>query len=971
MIEKPIQSLPETLRGGVEFAFERLLDSADEVQKAALQEYFADESIATQAVHAFMASQFVSDNFHREPELMVELLQSGDLARDYDADTLMHSLANICNADDELDEDRLMHHFRRFRQREMLRLIWRDSNRLCSLDQLTNEISWLAEAVLDVGLDYLYQHHCEQYGVPYGSGDTIDEAQRMIVIGMGKFGAHELNLSSDIDLIFAYPEVGVTRGGAKEMSSREFFCGLGQRLIKLIDQRTADGFVFRVDMRLRPYGTSGALAQSFAAMEDYYQTQGRDWERYAMIKARVVAGDKEKGQELMDMLRPFVFRRYIDFSVIESLRSMKAMIVREVARKGMKDNIKLGAGGIREIEFIVQVFQLVRGGRDTELQQRELRNILPELERLELLPTEAVQELDTAYEFLRNVEHALQGVNDQQTQQLPREGDERACQQIASALGFADWATFMAQLDVHREHVRRHFSEIIEPVEEGTPQEADDNAIWASLWMEEIETDEGVQQLESLNIDEAAASWELIADLKHSPRVAELQAVARERLDKLMPMLLAAAAEQENTYLVLSRTLPLIAAVLRRSAYLVLLAENPQALEQLVTLCEASPWIAKQLQQHPVLLDELLDIRSLYSTADRAELRNALRQQMLRIEEDDLEAQMDQLRYFRQSYGLRVAASEVSNAQTLMQVSDHLTFIAEAILDYVLKLAWKNMTDKHGYPPGCSADELGFIIIAYGKMGGIELGHGSDLDLVFVYEGSAMKSTDGDRPIDCQTFYTRLGQRIIHILGTRTAMGLLYEVDMRLRPSGNSGLLVSSTKAFTEYQQQKAWTWEHQALVRARVVAGSTGLAQWFEQTRKEILATTRDKAELANEVRSMRAKMREHMLADVEEGQFHLKQSPGGIVDIEFMVQYAVLANACQTAELSTYTDNVRILDSLEQALEWPAAVTEALRNAYTTYRAALHRRTLQEQNSIVPIEQFDEQRQPVLAQWRELFEE
>lgn len=971
MLDKSIQSLPDVLRGGVEFAFERLLETADETQRAIISDAFSNEELAAQAVHAFMASQFVSDNFHREPAILVELLQSGDLSRDYDADTFMHSLANICNADDELDEDRMMRHFRRFRQREMLRLIWRDSNKLCSMDQLTNEVSCLAEAVLEIGLDYLYQQHCAQYGVPYGSDEHSDEAQQMLVIGMGKFGAHELNLSSDIDLIFAYPEVGVTRGAAKEMSSREFFCGLGQRLIKLIDQRTADGFVFRVDMRLRPYGTSGALAQSFAAMEDYYQTQGRDWERYAMIKARVVAGDKDTGQQLMDMLRPFVFRRYIDFSVIESLRSMKAMIVREVARKGMKDNIKLGAGGIREVEFIVQVFQLVRGGRDTELQQRELRKILPELEALELLPSAAVAELDSAYEFLRNVEHALQGVNDQQTQQLPRDGDERACLQLASALKFENWDSFMACLDQHRSHVRQHFAEIIEPIEEADQQESDDNAIWASLWMEEIDEEEGVQQLQALAITSAEDCWRLIADLKHSPRVAELQAVARERLDKLMPMLLGAAAAQDDTALVLSRTVPLIAAVLRRSAYLVLLAENPQALEQLVTLCEASPWIANQLQQHPVLLDELLDKRSLYSTADRAELRNALRQQMLRIDEDDLELQMDQLRYFRQSYSLRVAASEVSNTQTLMQVSDHLTFIAEAILDYVLKLAWKNMTDKHGYPPGCSVDELGFIIIAYGKMGGIELGHGSDLDLVFVYEGSAMKSTDGKRPLDCQTFYTRLGQRIIHILGARTAMGQLYEVDMRLRPSGNSGLLVSSTKAFTEYQQQKAWTWEHQALVRARVVAGATGLAQWFEQVRLQILSQPREVKELAAEVRTMRTKMREHLLSDVEEGQFHLKQSPGGIVDIEFMVQYAVLANASQTAALCTYTDNIRILDSLEEALEWPATVTAALRDAYTTYRAALHRRALQEQNSIVPIEQFDEQRQPVLAQWRELFEE
>lgn len=969
MFKQTIELLPEVLRGGVDFACQRLLDAVDDEQKKQLAEL--DERQRTEFIHVLCASQFVSDNLHRDPYLLKDLLGSGDLSVDYTADTYTQKLATRCNSQTPLTEECLAQLLRQFRQREMLRLIWRDSNKLCSLDQLTMEISWLAEAVLEYALDYLYSCHCEEFGTPFGEGDLSEQAQRMIVIGMGKFGAHELNLSSDIDLIFAYPEVGETRGGQKQLSNREFFAGLGRRLIKLIDQRTADGFVFRVDMRLRPYGQSGALAQSFTALEDYYQTQGRDWERYAMIKARVVAGDKLKGQELMDMLRPFVFRRYIDFSVIESLRSMKAMIVREVARKGMKGNIKLGSGGIREAEFIVQVFQLVRGGRDTELQQRELRNVLPQLQRLELLPGKAVDELDTAYEFLRHVEHALQGVNDQQTQQLPNSNDQSATAQLAHTLGFAGWGAFLTVLDEHRAHVRRHFSEIIAPAEEYTPSDTTDNTPWLSLWTEEMDKDEAHAQLLALGIDDAASCWSLIEDLKLSPRVAELQAIARESLDKLMPMLLAASAQQDNPVEVLARTLPLISAVIRRSAYLVLLAENPEALEQLVLLCSASPWIAKQLQQHPVLLDELLDKRSLYSAPSRDELRASLRQQMLRIDEDDLEAQMDHLRYFKQSSGLRVAASEVSKLQTLMQVSDCLTYIAETILEYVLTLAWKHMTDKHGFPPACSNDELGFIIIAYGKLGGIELGHGSDLDLVFVYEGSANTSTDGARPLDIATFYTRLGQRVIHILGTRTAMGQLYEVDMRLRPSGNSGLLVSSSRAFTEYQQRQAWTWEHQALVRARVVAGSDSLAQWFMLVRREILSKPRDVQALTEDVRSMRAKMREHLLDDVEKDQFHLKQSGGGIVDIEFMVQYAVLANASNTAALCDYTDNIRVLDSLENAGQWSAEVTEDLRNAYKTYRAALHRRTLQDLSSIVCDTQFSDERQHVLAQWREIFKE
>ena len=845
------------------------------------------------------------------------------------------------------------------RQRQMLRIVWRDFCRLADTLETVRDTSLLAEACIAEALDYHQQALEQRFGVPRGK--KSGERQQLIVLAMGKLGARELNVSSDIDLIFAYPESGSTDGDNKQLSNEEFFTRVGRGVISALDQVTAEGFVFRVDMRLRPYGESGALVHNFAALEEYYQDQGRDWERYALIKARPVTGDPARAGQLMESLRPFVFRRYVDFGVIESLRGMKQMITTEVRRRGLQADVKLGHGGIREVEFIAQCFQLIRGGRDLGLQQRELLEVLEECAQLGCLPREVVDELRAAYLFLRDSEHAIQGYQDRQTQALPTEALPRMA--MATVMGFDDWEHYEQCLEQHRGRVALHFRELI-----AAPEETEADAVGddLSLWGEGLSAD----SLSELGFREADDSLQRLHELQHSARVMTLQAEGRERLELFMPQLLRACSEIEHPDVALERVLPLVVAVVRRSAYLVLLLENPPALRELVVLCGASPWIAEQMSRHPVLLDELLDRASLYSAPDKAKLQDELRQQVARLPIDDLEAQMNGLRYFKASQVLRVAASELAGRLPLMKVSDNLSWIAEVILEHVLAVAWADLTRKYGEPRRDSAG-CGFAVFGYGKLGGIELGHGSDLDLVFVSDAPGQGVTDGDRSIDNTVFYTRLGQRMIHILETRMTLGQLYEVDMRLRPSGESGMLVTSFEGFRSYQEESAWTWEHQALVRARFVAGDPQVAEQVAGVRAKILCLQLDQAELAREVQKMRRRMRDHLLpAGARDDQgFHLKQGHGGIVDIEFMVQYAVLAWSHEVPSLVRWSDNVRILETLGDEGLFETQECRQLTEAYLAYRSAAHQLSLQQQEGIVDAGRFQDLRKVVEAKWQQLF--
>lgn len=937
-----------------------------------------DEFIA-QLTRVFVGSEYVAKTLVARPHYLQELVETKSLfvrTSQYPQDQMALQSGDEASLDSRL---------RCWRQREMIRFIWRDMNRLDAMDVITQELSVFADACIRTAATYHFNQLVQLYGRPIGR--ESGQVQPFIVLGMGKLGAGELNMSSDIDLIFCFPEGGDTDNERKSVSNQEFFIKLGQRVIKSLDSVTADGFVFRVDMRLRPHGQSGPLAMNFVALENYYQTQGRDWERYAMIKARTVAmvgNDHARycvqvRHDLRELLRPFTYRQYIDYSVIESLREMKTLIARQVQRKGMNLDVKLGEGGIREVEFVVQVFQLIRGGRDERLRERKVTLLLPFLEKEGLLPEGTGQALLDAYVFLRNTEHAIQGFQDQQTQSLPSDIDNQA--RLAWVMGFFSWDDFYRVLQSHRDRVNAEFQEVIAPPEACHTGEQEKINTWKDVWFGVLSDEETLGLLEDHGIEGADALVRAINNLQQSRSVHALQATGRARLDAFIPRLLDTLVERaSHGELQLSvadcfkRIEPLIEAVVRRSAYLVLLVENPTAMSQLVTLCDASPWIADQLAQYPALLDELLTPESLYSPPDKDTLRDELRREILRTAWDDLEGHMESLRYFRLAHALRVAASEVTGALPLMKVSDYLTYIAEVILEHVLELSWQYMIGRHGHPTradGSVDHEPDFLIVGFGKLGGIELAHGSDLDLVFIHNANSGQS-DGERSIDNLTFYTRLGQRIIHILSTQTLNGKLYEVDMRLRPSGNSGLLVASLTGFERYEMSEAWTWEHQALVRARVVAGNAQLGQAFEAIRHRVLTQPRDAQKLREDVASMRKKMRETL----DSGQrnralFNLKQGAGGIVDIEFMVQYAALAWAHQAPSIIQYTDNIRILGSLEDADLLDADSVAQLIAAYKAYRSTGHRLALQRQEAVVEGEQqFSEEREFVTQLWHRLIE-
>ena len=911
-----------------------------------------------------LGSDFVADQLNRHPDIISQIVLSDG---GYAPGVLTESVEQLVKEVET--EEQLSQVLRVVRRREMVRIIWRDLNRLADLSETTRVLSELADGTTHAALSWLHRDLAIDLGEPMNSQG---EKQRMAVIGMGKLGANELNLSSDIDLIFTFPENGETVGGRRSLSNQEFFTRLGKRLIRVLDAPTADGFVFRVDMRLRPFGSSGPLVASFDAMEQYYQTQGREWERYALIKARIIAGDIDAGDRLLTELRPFVFRKYIDYSAFESLRDMKAMIERENRIKGRESNVKLGAGGIREVEFIAQAFQLIRGGRDLELQQRELLSILPLLPEAVGIPQTMVEELTEAYVLLRNTEHAIQAQADRQTQALPDDPLNQA--RLAYSLGFTDYDAFLTQLSEQRQRVSKHFADVIAPAEHTDNSEHEDiDTRLAAMWHDEFSDHESLSEyLRELGYSDPSRALNALTRLRELRTVQALQSIGQERLLILLPLLLRDLSAADNAEETLERVLLLIQAVVRRSAYLILLAENPGARSQLVRLCAASPWFADKLASQPVLLDELIDAGSLFNPPDAVALSNELRQQLLRIPEDDIEQLMEALRYFRHAHILRVAAADITGALPLMKVSDYLTWLAESILQAVLDIAWRDLVSRYGIPqrePGVPCDQ-DFVVIGFGKLGGIELSYGSDLDLVFIHDAPRSQSTaGGPREISNEVFFTRLGQRMIHILNTATLSGQLYEVDMRLRPSGNSGLLVSSLTAFESYQMKEAWTWEHQALTRARVVAGSKRLGAEFDAVRARILGQPRQAEPLRDEVVAMREKMRSHLGSQNRDTAFNLKQDAGGMVDIEFTVQYLVLLHGSQHPSLMQFTDNVRIIEALNTLKILSDQQASLLIESYKAYRAFGHRQTLQNQAGLISADELVQLREGVTAVWREVF--
>jgi glutamate-ammonia-ligase adenylyltransferase len=817
----------------------------------------------------------------------------------------MSTLLAAQSTENDID---LARSLRILRKRVMLRVIARDIGGLADLDEVVATVTTLAEIAVTSAQIRLEHWLSQRHGQPLG--DHSGRVQQLHVVGMGKLGGSELNVSSDIDLIFVYPEDGAT-DGAQRLSNHEYFTHLARKMIAALNEMTADGYVFRVDVRLRPYGDSGPLVMSFEMLENYFITQGREWERYAWIKGRPVSGDR--GSELLELARPFIYRRHLDYSAFASMRALHQQIRREVERRDMHDNIKLGPGGIREIEFITQVFQLIRGGRDAALRQQPTLTVLPLLAERNQLPQAAVTELRDAYVFLRNLEHRLQYLDDQQTQTLPTDDADR--ERVAHSMGCPAYQDLLAALSRHRERVTHHFGQIF------AAASRDQHAL-SMLWQDDAD-DTGMEsciaQLSGLGYKRADDLQRRLQAMRTSSRYRQMPATSQLRLDRLIPLAIETATSHTDPDATLERILQLFESVSRRESYLAMLEEYPQALTRLAELMSASPWVAQYLTQHPILLDELLDARTLYAAPDWPALKQQLNVNLADAN-GDIEKQMDILRHFKHVQTMRMVAQDLADTLPLEALSDHLSDLACLILSEVLILAWSEVRQQHRKLPA-------FAIIGYGKLGGKELGYASDLDLVFLYADEAHQAAEN---------YARFAQRINNWLTSTTAAGELYETDLRLRPDGASGLLVSPLDSFREYQSKQAWPWEHQALTRARFVAGDPEIGGDFEALRVNILQQPRDIGVLRREVVAMRSKMLDAHpnTSDL----FDLKHDRGGIIDVEFIVQFLVLGHSSVHAALTGNIGNLALLNLAASLGLIEATAAHAVHDAYRRFRHLQH---------------------------------
>jgi glutamate-ammonia-ligase adenylyltransferase len=918
-----------------------------------------DDRLTSTLPRVWACSELVAVSCIRNPALLADLVADGSLFSRAPDGWMAQDLEARVHGESEAD---LMDSLRRFRRRHMVRIAWRDIAGWATLDETLSDLSNLADACIDFVYRRMYATLVARYGTPRGA--ESGEAQPMMILGMGKLGGRELNFSSDIDLILLYPEDGET-DGTRSIDNAEFFMRLGQKIVQLLAAPTVEGFVYRVDLRLRPFGDSGRLALSFASFEHYLQQHGRDWERYAYVKARALTSTELFPSLYDEILRPFVYRRYLDFSVFESLRDMKAMIAREVERRELKDNIKLGPGGIREIEFIVQAFQLIRGGSDRRLQGRELRKILPQLVGQRLLRQSAVQELEAAYLHLRMLENRLQEWNDEQTHQLPE--DAVARERLALAMNAGSWEELAAETSAHRQRVEHHFTQTV-----FGPAQRTDGIAGAATFDLESEAAERARMLVSCGMADPDPINARLEELRSSTYYRRLDETGRRRLRDLLARILPMLASDASATTTLARILRIFEKIGGRTVYLALLTENAAALGRLVKLCARSQFLADLIAAQPLLLDELIDERVVEEPPSREQFAIDLAASRSRMQHEDPERQVEILRQFQSAAMFRVAVADLTAGLPLMKVSDRLTDIAELIVQETLSLAWAQITAKHGVPR--YIDEHGeertasMIVVAYGKLGGLELGYGSDLDLVFLHDSTGeSQRTDGAQPLDNTMFFQRLGQRLVHLLTVHTAAGRLYEVDTRLRPGGNRGLLVQSLAAFREYEFQEAWTWEHQSLLRARAIAGDPKVCEQFEQARIEVLRKAVRRDGLKDEVRKMRQRMRDN-LSKARPGQFDLKQDAGGVADIEFLVQYWMLEWADRYPEIVTFSDNIRQLESLGSGNLVPQARVDFLVDTYRKYRQRLHRLALDGAGNVVEDTEFVAERQGVIEIWQEV---
>lgn len=943
-IAQHLKLIPQTLRATALSYEQFIVQHQDDLQ---------DEAMLAALLRVFTISQFVAGSCQREPELLIDLIRSGDLQRSYD-DSVYQTKLQIL-AQEVSTQAVLQRRLRRLRRREFVRIAWRDLCGWASLTETMHDLSRFADQCITVVIDLLHRWQMRLYGNPVDEQGNI---QPLLVVALGKLGGSELNFSSDIDLMLVYPVNGEISGSTQPLSHDQYFVRLAQAFIKVLSENTADGFVFRVDLRLRPYGEGGPLVLSFAALEAYYQEQGRDWERYALTKARLLGGRLRQREQLAGIINSFVYRRYLDYSTLTAMRTLKQLILRQVQTKGLQRDVKRGVGGIRQIEFIVQALQLIRGGREKNLQLPGIFAALNQLQQHGILTTDVVSHLRNAYELLRRTEHVLQMIADQQTHMLPTDEIERF--RLVYALGFNDWRKLMIRLSRSQKFVENYFEQMLARSVDAAKNKAlplDDQL--QAVWLGEITGLAAVRILRAAGFTDTEKAQQLLQMFHSGRRYKRASQLSRSRLDVLAPVLLRIIGKCTQPVATLARVMSLLESVVQRSTYLALLWENHQILARLVKLLDSSPWLAQQVIEHPLLLDELLHAETLNQPGTEPALMQALDQLLVQIPAFDQEEQIDSLRRFKLCQVLRVAAADVDNALSVMQVSDHLTHTAVVILRKIKQLALSDIHARYAHEAKKILSEQDFIIIAYGKLGGIELSYDSDLDLVFLHNNLA---ADGQITL-------RLAQRIIHLLTVRSRLGGLYQVDPRLRPSGSSGLLVSHIDAFIEYQQQQAWTWEHQALVRARVISGSGEIESRFNALRRSILQRKRQQSQLQQEVVVMRERMR--AATEVKRaGMVDIRQCPGGITDIEFIVQYGVLAWAAQVPALTDDTDNCRILRKFSCHELMAEDDVQLLVEAYQCFRLQVHHCALQNQPALIAEDELPGLREGVCRIWQRLFD-
>ncbi len=938
---------------------ENLLDVEDQFHWRQLLDFLRENEYQNNQIEQVerlsIASSFALSQLSLNPHWTKQLIEMKNFN--------LSDFPDILTPDQTINLMAVKQMLRQYRHKKLVQIIFLDVIRKISLRQTLKNLSDLADLLITEALAICEKYLSEKHGRPCHADGT---GMHLNIIAMGKLGGHELNFSSDIDLICCYANEGELEGFG-HLSYQEYFTRVVRLLSKCLAETTEDGFVYRVDLRLRPWGESGPVALSHAGLEHYYQLHGREWEQYAMVKARLISGSESDHSHLESILKPFVYRRYHDYRVFEGLATLKDKIDQQARSRGMQQNIKLGAGGIREIEFFVQAFQILKGGRNNQLQSTEIFNCFEILEHQSIIPTETIHDLRNAYQYLRDLENKIQMLTDQQTHSLPQ--DTLAQSRLAHALSAEDWTNIDLKQQQLREKVSRHFNELFKRDDRQKDQAIPEFAVDLNISDEE----NGValyEFIQSAGISPARELQQLLYQFLVSKAWTFMSAKAKKRFTALLPQLLTALSNSDNPLVLFERLLKLFSSIAGRSVYFELLHQSELLLTKLCDLFDKSGWIAEEVSRYPMLLEQLIYSGKLEERFSRKVLESSLQQQLDNVL-DDTELELDVLRLFKREQMIVIATAELAEEISTLEVCNYLSELAEILLDSVYRLAKKSIEAQFGVPQYIANDKLNraeMAIIGYGKLGGNEMHYQSDLDLIFLHnsQGSEQQSS-GPKNIDNGLYFARLAQKIISMTSVLTGSGKLYEIDSRLRPEGNSGLLVSSEQAYRKYQLDKAWTWEHQALVRARQVVGNKSLAESFQSIRNEVISLSRDDDKLASEILEMREKM--YQSKHPAEGDFkHLKHSRGCMIDIEFMVQYWVLLHTNKNSSICTYSDNIGILNELIRLNTIPSQHSQLI-DIYLTYHRYLHESVLQNKPAEIEAELIEAEVTRVLKSWQECF--